>query len=745
MTREEWREVDGAVADSLELPPAERAAFLRTRLMDREDLLDEALSLVSYAGTDVEPIAAVPGDSWAGRSIGPYRLTEFAGEGGMGVVWAAERADGQFQRRVAVKFLSTLFPTTASVERFLLERDILARLDHPHIARLLDAGMIEPVHPYLVMEWVEGQRIDDYCLEHRLPAAEILRLFRQVLDAVAYAHQRLVVHRDLKPSNLLVTAERQVKLLDFGIAKMIDPGQPGGVTQVVRALTPEYASPEHLRGEPVTTATDVYSLGVVLYELLTGTRPFHLEGKTVGEVIAQAGHGIAEPPSAIRRELGGELDAIVLKAMRAEAAERYGSAAEMAADIDNYLAGRPVKARASGSLYVTAKFVRRHWLPLSGVALALVLITSSAIVATRQRIRAERRFEQLRQLAGAVIFEFQDNISRLPGTLEVRRQMVKRSLEYLDSLASDAGKDPGLLLELGRGYERLARVQGQPSIANLGDFAGALTSIRKSQAALQALLRIRPQDFDAACDLGDVLFIAGNIQERVPNEDYQATYREGIRHWEALASRYPDRPRALEGLAAAMYYKPDLDRALILYEQLGARDPANDKYQSDIALISRMLSSKADEKGDFDRERRMANRAAEIDRRRAGNRPLDREARLELSFDLSMLASWHENTKDLAGAIHEFEEVLAIREDLVRRDPRDEQAKDRLLYVLCSLGRLHGQMHHNRESARYYRRALDLGEELSRIQSRPNAQFAGLVKAAKEGLAAADGRPTHAP
>jgi len=742
MTQEEWREVDGAVADALELAPGERERFLHGRLEGREDLIREACSLLAYSERgDPDPVVVPPAALWAGRQVGPYRITKLAGEGGMGVVWSAERADGQFQRRVAVKFLSALFPSSASIERFLMERDILARLDHPHIARLLDAGMVEQSQPYLVMEWVEGKRIDEYCGEHRLAPAEILRLFRQVCAAVAYAHQRLVVHRDLKPSNLLVTPEGQVKLLDFGIAKMMEPGRSAedATVQMARALTPEYASPEHLRGEPVTTATDVYSLGVVLYELLTGERPFRLEGKTLGQMVEEAGRVEADRPSSRRRGLGPELDAIVLKAMRAQPSERYGSAGELAEDIDNFLAGRPVRARPAGALYVAAKFVRRHWFPVAGAALALALIAGSAIVATRQRIRAERRFEQLRQLAGAVIFEFQDNISLLPGTLEVRRQMVKRSLEYLDSLAADAHDDPRLLFELGRGYERLAQVQGQPSIANLGDFPGGLASIRKARRALESLLELRPRDFDAACELGDVLFVTANIQQRVAKEDYQSTFREGIQYWENLAGRYPDRERALQGLAAAMFYKPDLERALALYEQLAARDPGKDTHLRDIALVSRYLAGDAEKRGDFERGRRLVDRAVEIDRQRVRLRPLDRQAWLELSFDLSMLATWHEGTSDPRGAIRAFEEVLAIREDLVRQDDRDEQAKDRLLYVLCALGRLHGRLREYPESARYYGRAVNLGQELSRMSSRPNAQFAKLLEQAKEGAARANG------
>jgi len=311
--------------------------------------------------------------------------------------------------------------------------------------------------------------------------------------------------------------------------------------------------------------------------------------------------------------------------------------------------------------------------------------------------------------------------------------MVKRSLEYLDSLAADSRDDPRLLAEIGRGYQRMAQVQGKPSQASLGDFRGALASARKGRATFERLLELQPRDVGAACDLGDLIFLTGTIQSRVENEDYQATYREGVAWWENLAKRNPDDERVLRGLATAMFYKRDTERALALYEQLSARPGGETRYQRDIALMCRTLAYKADP----DRQRKLVDRAIDIDRRRVEQRPLDREARLDLSFDLSMLATWHESTGDPRGAIPVFQQVLATREELVRQDPRDEQAKDRLLYALCALGEVHGRLHEYPESARYYRRAIDLAAELSKLNSRPNTQFAGLVAQAKEGLARA--------
>ncbi len=657
----------------------------------------------------------------------------------MGVVWAAQRADGQFERRVAIKFLSGLLPSALLKTRFLRERGILARLDHPNIARLLDAGVAGDREPYLVMEWVEGESIDKYVRDHSLDVTGILRLFRQVSAAVEHAHRRLVVHRDLKPSNILV-ADGQCKLLDFGIAKMLDPAPVADASTLLmgRILTPEYSSPEQLRGDEVTTATDVYSLGVVLYELLAGKRPFDFGGKTLKQIVEQAGSIRPARPSAVAVNLFSELDAIVLKAIAPDPAERYGSVAEMSADVDNFLAGRPVRARPSSALYVARKFARRNWLPVSAVALALGVILGSAIVANRQRLKAEQRFAQLRQLSSAVIFEYQDGISALAGTLDVRRKMVKHSLGYLDSLAADAQDDPALLSEVARGYATLAKVQGYPGEANLGEFSGALASIQRAQSLFEKLVALHPDDFEAACDLGDALLSKGVIQKSVPNQDPDATYRQVVAYWEHLAAKYPDRQRALNGLAASLFFKPDIERALVLNEQLAKRFPGESRYPRDIALLCRYIASKPAVTADLPRMRQLLDRAVEIDRSLAKAKPLDRRARLDLSFDLSDLGTWYEKSGDLRGALRMFEEVTAIRDDLVRQDGHDEQAKDRLFYALCQLGRLHGMLREYRESGRDYRSALTLGEELSRTHSQPH--ITQMLETARTGLARAIGQ-----
>ena len=747
MTDQEWNRVDAAVSAALELSAEQRDRFVAKHLDGREDLIAEARSLLAYDGDPrPDPLAIVGERDWTGRHIGPYKITGKAGEGGMGVVYSAERDDGQFHRQVAVKFLSSLFPLPLTLDRFLLERDILARLDHPNITRLLDAGFAGGHEPYLVMEWVEGKRIDEHVRESGLDLGAILRLFRQVCAAVEYAHRQLVIHKDLKPSNIFVTGG-QAKLLDFGVAKLLDPARAANdlTAPMSRILTPDYSSPEQLRGEPVTTLTDVYSLGVALYELLAGKRPFEFGNKTFGQIVEQAGRVQPPKPSSVRRELPHEIDAIVFKAMAPDPAERYGSAAEMAADLDNFLEGRPVKARPASAWYVARKFVRRNWLAVAAAAAAMTLISGSAIVAIRQRNKAEQRFAQLRQLSGAVIFEFEDGISNLPGTLEVRRKMVRRSLNYMDSLADDGQNDPQLLSELAQGYKHLATVQGKPSEANLGDFSGALASAHKAERELERLLVLHPKDFETACDIGDMLFLTGQIQQRVPGEDSAATFRKGVQYWEALASQYPERERVMSGLAGALFYKPDFERALVLYEQLTQRNPQKASYTRNVALMCRYISGTTLKQHDFQKTRRLIDRAVGIDRGRVQAAPLDRLARLDLSFDLSQESSLDVMQHDLRTATRASEEVLAIREELVRLDARDEQAQDRLFYALVELAWLRRQSHDYAAASECYTRAVHLGEALARTNARPNTQFAMTLRSARDGVTWANSQQKSRP
>ncbi|MEP6809076.1 MAG: serine/threonine-protein kinase, partial [Chthoniobacterales bacterium] len=430
-----------------ELPADERAAFLDQACGGNAELRQEIHALLQsdhsatsfIADPPVELAAEVFGraelPSDIGRKIGQYQLLEIVGCGGMGTVYLAERADQQFKMRVAIKLIKRGMDTDAVLRRFQHERQILASLEHPNIARLLDGGTTDDGLPYFVMEYIKGERIDHYAQQQSLSITARLELFRQVCSAVSYAHQHLVVHRDLKPSNILVTSDGVPKLLDFGIAKIIqaDGAEALATMTMLPAMTPEYASPEQIEGTPATTLSDVYSLGAVLYELLSGCPPYRLENRSPQELTKTITTIQIEKPSTVvsgaedARRLRGDLDNIVLMAMRKETARRYRSVEQFSEDIRRHLAGRPVIARADTLSYRTGKFWQRNKLGVSaGVLLGVTLIggiigTSwQAQRARAAQARAERRFNDVRRLAHSVLFDYHDAIKALPGATKVR-------------------------------------------------------------------------------------------------------------------------------------------------------------------------------------------------------------------------------------------------------------------------------------------------------------------------------------
>ena len=410
---------------ALELEAEPREAFLRTLEADDADLaarvrglLDAHAQTGSGFESPVSPVSLGDAfdddgvDAWIGRRVGVYDITRRIGVGGMGAVYEAVRADDQYRKRVAIKLLRALTVSDSAVRRFRRERQILATLEHPHIARLLDGGVTTDGHPFFAMEYVEGDALTTYCDSRALPIATRLGLFRQVCSAVQFAHQSLIVHRDLKPANILVSADGQVKLLDFGIASLLpsalDDAEEHTLTRAgARALTPGYASPEQLLGQPVGTRSDVYSLGVVLYELLCGKRPFDSRDSSRWDVErALSGRSPERPSAALtaerlqrlsersgvraRTRIAGDLDAIVLKALRTEPERRYGSAEELSADIHNYLTGLPVTARPDSLRYRFGKLLRRRRAESIAVAVTVVSMVGGSLVSLRQARVADR-------------------------------------------------------------------------------------------------------------------------------------------------------------------------------------------------------------------------------------------------------------------------------------------------------------------------------------------------------------------
>jgi serine/threonine-protein kinase len=400
-----WRRIEPAFDALLLAAPDSRDRLLDELTASDAELRSELASLLAAheaAGEFLETPAPIIAASflrdadggapseWTGQLVGHYRLLEPIGRGGMGTVWLAERADGQFEQRVALKLIKRGMDTDEILGRFIRERQIMARLEHPNIARLLDGGVSADGRPYFVMEYVAGVSITTYCAERALSIDERLSLFETVCRAVQYAHRSLVVHRDLKPSNILVTADGEVKLLDFGIAKLLrDDVDEGTVTGWSRPFTPEYATPEQLMGEPITTSSDVYQLGLVLYESLTGRRPFHVDRRDPDRARHAVQHVEPEKPSTLLRPLRGDVDAIVLTALRKEPERRYASAEAMADDIRRHRAGRPITVRVDSTPYRIAKFARRNRGRLA-TALAFLVVAVGFATTYTFRLRAER-------------------------------------------------------------------------------------------------------------------------------------------------------------------------------------------------------------------------------------------------------------------------------------------------------------------------------------------------------------------
>src|SRR5580658_2513385 len=565
LSPDQWQVLSPYLDRALAMPEHERCAWLSS-LAERDpalasqlaELLSEHRVLAQEGFLENRQFAVPNATGLAGQTLGPYTLISQIGQGGMGSVWLARRSDGRFERQAAVKFVNIALAGRATEERFKREGSILGRLTHPHIADLLDAGVSSDGQPYLVLEYVDGEAIDRYCDEHKLDVDARVRLFLDVLAAVAHAHANLIVHRDIKPSNVLVTTSGEVKLLDFGIAKLLEgEGQAGAATLLTHeggsALTPEYAAPEQLTGRPVTTATDVYALGVLLYVLLSGRHPagsgqhspaelvkavLDLEPPRVSEATtADNSKLIAErrggTPDKLRRELRGDLDTIVGKALKKDSQERYASVIGFADDLQRYLKHEPISARPDTLAYRTAKFVRRNRTVVALIATAIVLVIGSLstglYVANRQRKIAEQRFAQVRQLANKFI-DLDARIRGLQGSTMVRMQMVSDSLQYLRSLESEGHVDKDLALDIAFAYVRVAHAQGDPTSPNLGQFAEAKQSLSQASKFVDAILADDAKNRRA-------LFIATTIaHDRMVLADAENSHEESLGYAKDTAS-----------------------------------------------------------------------------------------------------------------------------------------------------------------------------------------------------------------
>lgn len=465
----------------------------------------------------------------SGDQLGPYRLVRQLGRGGMGVVYLAERIDGVYTEHVALKILDA-GQDAASIERFHIERQVLANLQHPNIAHLLNGGTSDEGHSFLVMEYIEGLPVNDYCQNKRLSIKEILELFVTVCEAVQFAHQNLIVHRDLKPEHVLITEQGQPKLLDFGVAKLLPTSASASVTPTTRfgiaPFTPEYAAPEQLSALPVTTATDVYALGGILYELLSTCRPHDCEEGNLSDLVHAICNKDVRPPSEkappqLKTTLRGDLDNIVTKALCISPMDRYQSAYAMLSDIRNYIDSRPVSASRPTPAYAAKKFFIRHRRSLSaGVMVAIMLLV--AVVATTwqwqvaqtERELAQSRLGDIKQLTNTIVFDLPVALKSMRGSTRQRARLVEQGIAYLDVVVQQEPGDPELVLSLAKAYYELAMVQGIPSLPNLGRMPDSRQSLRKSLSLLRRLMAMHPDDVEVAINASKTLRKLGTVSVR---------------------------------------------------------------------------------------------------------------------------------------------------------------------------------------------------------------------------------------
>jgi tetratricopeptide (TPR) repeat protein/tRNA A-37 threonylcarbamoyl transferase component Bud32 len=698
MTSDLFQRSRAVFGEAVSLSPKDREAFLRGACGDDTALREEVEALLaeSESGTleggvreAVRSLHTIP----EGTRIGPYELVRELGRGGMGTVYLAERADATFRKQVALKLVSAGLDASYFLKRFHDERQILASLSHPNIAMLLDGGTTEDGLPYFVMEYVEGRPIDGFCKDEGAPLPRRLRLFLSVCDAVQHAHRNLVVHRDLKPSNILVGKDGVPKLLDFGLARLLTPeaGTERTVTEW-RAMTPAYASPEQIRGEVVTTQSDVYSLGVLLFVLLTGRKPY---GDTASEPSAMlAAILTAEPlrPRAIDPTIARDLEAIVLKALRKEPGQRYGSVEQLATDLGRYLGGYPVLARRGTAAYRAKKFARRHWAGLTAALLVLASLVAGLLVANHQRRKAERRFEDVRTLARTVMFDLHDGIARLPGSTKVREKLVKTGLEYADALAKESSSDPDLRREVAAAYSRLGDVQGGPN-SNLGDRESAKESYRKAVVIREALVESRFATDQDRLLLADSLVRLGRIR----SPEARGSLQRALEIQEAVLRAATGSFEARQGLAAthaalAGFHDQDPPRALEerriahrLFEELAREKPDDAGAQRDLALSCKYFGARLQQIRDFEASLPLYRQAVAIDEKRLAADSNDAQARLDLSFSLGSVSSCLDTMGDLEQAISFRQRATELREAIAAADPADRWAN---LSLANGLGRL---------------------------------------------------------
>jgi eukaryotic-like serine/threonine-protein kinase len=804
LNSERWVLIKSALSAALDADAADIPACLDDACGGDAELRQEVESLLALKDDpDLELLESaaihIPAGAtdasishWIGRRIGAYEIVEEIGSGGMGDVYRAVRADDEYRKEVAIKLVRAGSNTDSVVARFRGERQVLAGLDHPNIARLLDGGTTEDGLPYFAMELVEGLPLYEYCDTYKLNTSDRLRLFLEICSAVQYAHRHLIVHRDLKPGNILVTADGRPKLLDFGIAKILDaaPASNESTATMFRFLTPEYASPEQIRGGTITTASDVYSLGRLLYETLTGRRPYRTAGGAPHEiahaicdttpekpstVVLRSGQ-VPQPdaesestpasvsalrdgtPEKLSRRLRGDLDNIILTALRKEPERRYASVEQLAGDIRNHLEHLPVSATRDTIRYRVRKFVARNKTAVAAgvLATAAVLAGTAASLyeahrARQNELRAERRFNDVRALANSLLFDIHDAIRPLPGSTPARKLIVERALQYLDSLDSESGGDPSLQRELATAYERVGLVQGDYMSNNLGDTAGALHSYEKALPLREKLAALKSAGWQDQLALAHCYSLVANQVRAMGNMPGALQKSQaGIAIAEGLRAAHPEDKQLLVELAheyetRGMIQEGSWSQAAGLGDTAAARESFHKAVEAEQALIQ---VDPGDEHSQYMLEVDELNYARSLGNDPAGKREklqafqhaveasnqlYERSPTVEHGISVSVaynrIGMWYDGELDHPKSLENHQQALKVDEELIAKDPQNVTVKQELAIDYANVGGELGILGRKSESETSLNRSVELLQSL--VDASPqNTSVLGLLAAA---------------
>jgi serine/threonine protein kinase len=748
MAVDRWNLIEEIFHGALECPLPERHNYVLNACRDDSELRlevesllandrDAATTLGSLVVRELRAIVTESSATEIGSRIGPYKLVRELDSGGMGVVYLAVRSDDQYFQIVAIKMIRKGTESPALLQRFRTERQVLATLNHPNIGTILDGGETPDGRPFIVMEFVEGQPITQACENLGLSVRRRIELFRSLCSAVHYAHQKLVIHRDIKPSNVLVTSDGALKLIDFGISKPISAGLiSGGSSSVATTglvLTPDYASPEQLSGLELTTSTDIYSLGVLLYEILTGSRPYMLHGLSYAAAERLVSSGEIRKPSTApelsekaRKELTGDLDRIVMMAMEKDPSRRYQTALHLNEDLLRYLEGKPVLARKATPAYRLKKFLRRHRTASMLTGAMVVLMAASVLLYSWQSRRAERRVNQIESLADSTISDMAEKLQNSSASVETQAALFQGAIQYLDELRQSWGDDPRILLQLSKAYRRLGNLEGSPFVANLGNRAVAAASFQEAlQTALAAQARLPGAESSTAViiayhQLGQFETFAGDLDKA--RDHYQrclALAREFLGEKPGDPLRKQLLAASYAGLGYVEYSNLQTDKAVqndrAAVQAVGDQPTGNEADDRRLTAFYARLGRDLNELGSYTDAIVVYKKAIPIAEDLVRKYPSDQNKRI--AFVL------YNNITDLLAGIETLNvgradqariyarKALESAEERTASDSRNVQARSDLAYAFVDMGNALRSTRPS-EAASWYRKSIDLTKQL---------------------------------